>query len=613
MTTSPQSTPREQLRGQVLLEVQELQRTRDSLLGETGLARLALAPYWPGELAAKGLNISGDVEGVLRSAVAQQLLNSGPGPLPWQAPVYWMNAGARDSALRRLAATRPLAFIRQQLTEAGGVMIQAAGENLVADLTLWRWAQHAAAAVSDANFNLVLSGYVDDALRQSEKTRQIASPEALRWIEAAEPLSETLRGGFEAAVAAAKRRFELFYRRGQDRRRLVNYFARGDADQAFLDLIDKRTSWALHFIGAGGAGKTMLMRHISINLAKQAEVACSRIDFDYLNPEFPQRNACLLLVALAEEFRLQAGPSSARAFASFQSVANTIYQRLEGSLRQGQMLHISVDSTEFREALKLFAEAINGMAEGRHPVVMLDTCEELAKVRTGGEIPRNVADTFRILEALKAAVPDMRVVFSGRRPLPDKPYLQVHRIEEFSAEESRAFLTMYTANGSEGVEAALIPRIVDLSRSSSQGGEPRYSPYDLDTFASWVAAEPGFKARVLDGAGPQVYVKERIIDRLSPLVRGVLPALAVLGRFDRTLLEDLIGATPNATVDLVQVLDQEWMETDSTGAIETWRLDAFRARLLGTIATLRGPSITPGAPSSLGYCPRSPLGDRSPN
>ena len=48
------------------------------------------------------------------------------------------------------------------------------------------------------------------------------------------------------------------------------------------------TRWALHYLGMGGVGKTMLLRHIIARLAPgDYSAATSRIDFDHMSPDYP--------------------------------------------------------------------------------------------------------------------------------------------------------------------------------------------------------------------------------------------------------------------------------------------------------------------------------------
>src|SRR5207237_10892483 len=106
------------------------------------------------------------------------------------------------------------------------------------------------------------------------------------------------------------RRLELLYRRQRDEQLLRRYLRRPEQDAAFEDLLagrpaapDRPAPWALHLVGAGGCGKTMLVRHICTALADAAGALTARIDFDYLNPDYPSRAPGLLLWSFAQELR----------------------------------------------------------------------------------------------------------------------------------------------------------------------------------------------------------------------------------------------------------------------------------------------------------------------
>ena len=65
--------------------------------------------------------------------------------------------------------------------------------------------------------------------------------------------------------------------------------------------------------------------------------------------------------------------------------------------------------------LDMFAGAV-GQIPGR-VVLILDTCEELAKMKADGSPQGAVEVTFKVLAQLHAKVKSLRVVFCGRRPL----------------------------------------------------------------------------------------------------------------------------------------------------------------------------------------------------
>ena len=120
---------------------------------------------------------------------------------------------------------------------------------------------------------------------------------ALNWIEDARPLATVLSRALDErmnlALQRAGRRIELFYREEHDRRDrellAASFLERPEQIQAFKDLmLGNDDQWALHLIGAGGVGKTMLLRYITAELKKtEWNAVLARVDFDYLNADYP--------------------------------------------------------------------------------------------------------------------------------------------------------------------------------------------------------------------------------------------------------------------------------------------------------------------------------------
>ena len=94
---------------------------------------------------------------------------------------------------------------------------------------------------------------------------------AASWIEDARPLATVLNRALDnrmtLAIERAGRRLELSYRQDLDRQHLATFLRREEQVKAFEDLMNGPDDrWAVHFIGAGGVGKTMLVRYISAEL-----------------------------------------------------------------------------------------------------------------------------------------------------------------------------------------------------------------------------------------------------------------------------------------------------------------------------------------------------------
>jgi hypothetical protein len=576
---SPATISRDQLKR---LELEEIGRVEDdyaSLIPDDIGPFLALAPYIPLELSSQIPLKSFD------ELVARGILRTGSGPAAWSGPVFWMDPPVGQSFLALLRSRKPREFptlMMTSLSNGGSVLLKAGHERLDADPTLKRWSRLAEASIGPVQFNELLRSEVDQALRQSQQARVLWSPEARGWIEASTPIAAALEGGYQAAVGAAKRRLELFHRRAYDRARLRNYVPIAELDKAFVDILADEDHWALHFLGSGGVGKTMLIRHLSLDLAESRGAAVSRIDFDYLNPQYPERDPVLLLKALAEEFRLDESGDTLRSFGDFDYAAEEVYRRLETAARSGEPVRLSLQDEDVMRAVRAFTEALAYLSHSSQPILILDTCEELAKAQPGEGVPLNVAHTLNLLKAIHDMYrdfhpqgPGLRVIFSGRRLLPPLPHLRVQIVHGFSAEDARTFLDRYRTEDQRPLKPAIIEAILRITAADG------YSPYDLDTYAAWATVDETLTEQKLISEGPLLYVRERIVDRLQGQVRRVFPALVMLGRFDSEMIRRLMGSGKDTGEELSEVLAQEWVLSDSAGTDETWRLDdLFRQRVL---------------------------------
>jgi hypothetical protein len=402
-----------------------------------------------------------------------------------------------------------------------------------------------------------------------------------RLLSAAQSLMPILGPQGELAISLAmqrgSRRLELLRRKDDDLAHLRNFILRNDQMfvlERFLATDDRH--WALHIVGAGGVGKTMLLRYLTSQFPSSS-LAVTRIDFDYLNPDFPRLAPGLLLWAIGQDFRAY----TRGAITAFDE-ADQILKKLHEELRA----RITFDSTptvehpRFKEAIALYIAAIKSLH--LTALVILDTCEELARIRPDGTVPDNVRDTFRILEMLHDGLPELRVIFSGRRSLacqgdgwtcptaeklPPRPFLQLHEIRGFTHAEARVYLEK--AMVPENLREAIIQRCPDVgSVIDVKWTEPakapaevaRCNPYDLKLYAEWAAEEPHPAPEAISQSNADQYVEHRILRRLHhPELESLLPVISVLGHIDETLLREL------TTVDEFQfeklqltLRQQEW-------------------------------------------------------
>ena len=248
----------------VQARVAELAAERASRLADIPFdVRLALSlvPVWTtGLAAAAGMKRSQARETFQRLCDEGLMRHSGGPPDPLDdgdGDRYWMTASARSALLAQAQPATSLTAAVSAVADAIGGL-QAEGAPVPA-LTR-RWGELAAAPGEDGAAR-VLEAHVRRRLGTGE------SAEALRWVEAGQALEEAVGGELTVAIARAGRRIELFHRRAQDKNILAHFLARPELTAAFEQLVSGPDElWALHYVGAGGVGKTMTMRHIGAEL-----------------------------------------------------------------------------------------------------------------------------------------------------------------------------------------------------------------------------------------------------------------------------------------------------------------------------------------------------------
>ncbi len=299
---------------------------------------------------------------------------------------------------------------------------------------------------------------------------------AMAWLDTGALLAQVIGGRLEAAVRIGNRRLELAYRRTHDARHLEHFLERRDQIAAFDALLGGPDDcWALHYLGAGGVGKTMLLRF----LCRHAQGPVSRTDFDYISPDYPLRRPGQLLLELADDLRSFASDERQESlFQVFAELARDLHDALAGEPPASDPL-ANLHRHEFDKLLRAFADCLRALPQ---PVVLiLDTCEELAKLNPTGSFQPGVAATFEIIERLHDSLPSLRVVFSGRRPLApagagwrlgdgaragrigvlpnERPYLLLHEIRGFDRDEAERYLSeIAKLNLAEDLRAAVLAR-----------------------------------------------------------------------------------------------------------------------------------------------------------
>ncbi|HEY1295287.1 MAG TPA: ATP-binding protein [Chloroflexota bacterium] len=558
---------------------------------------LALPPCWTSAVANGIQLFRSDVEttdALNRLSHMGLLTRTSPGVGSGvNDPVYVVATSVRSELLEQ--ETAPAAELRTQTAELAQHILKIGRDSHVrVPISNWRWAKLAEHATDTQRLVDTFDRYITRAFEDR------AAFQLLNWIEAARPLARLLARdadpALELALHRASRRLELLHRRAYDEEQLQHFLERQDQ----VDVFDawmrggRDGPWALHFIGPGGVGKTMLVRHIAVNLANRYGAATARIDFDYINPDYPRLAPGLLLWALAQELRAFDQTRLGRVNTLFDdgdANLDQLHQRLRSDHRSLPSAR-ATDDPQFRIALGYYIEAFRTLE--RPIILVIDTCEELAKLTPAGTLAPSVEETFRILRGLRMGpealdddeslsvgphangLPNLRVVFSGRRPLassgfawswpgvpelPSRPYLRLHRIEAFTLNEAHRFLTTVTHTRPELVDA-----IVTRTSRDAAG----CNPYELRMYADWAADEPPpTQEDILESTNDR-YVELRIIRRLgdTPL-HQLLPFIALVGHIDQPLLRAATGLDEASAAHLFAELGrQEWVTqryTSTTG------------------------------------------------
>jgi len=502
---------------------------------------------------------------------------------PWLR-CYWMPVARRRAFLKEWKNDGERIALLQRI----GLRLLAAtkdDDGLPGVLGRWRHLAAQAGEALDATF----LGYLDRdlpaqarSLNESEFTRCHSA--GIRWAAAGRALGEVIdNGGLRFAYELAEFRVDLFQRRQVDEQRLKTYVNRRAAERAFEDLLaSPNEEWALHYCGHGGMGKTMLLRHLARRAAGLG-LATVRIDFDRLNPDYPARKPALLIARLAEDFRMNQTDTGGSTY--FESVTVKV-------LSFHREVNVATDSQEsILENLQRWG-IISTLANGieslkKRPLIVFDTCEELGKYRTDGEQPRNVFWTFTILELLQKELPELRVIFAGRRALArsgagsgtaakeadqkleKRPYLKLHELHGFTRDEARECVLRIVPDATDDhIKAIFVSSHVDeceiVSKRTESEREEECSPYLLTMRANRLRSEPGLTAAELRTADWDAFIAERYLDQIpNEGIRTAYLVMAIYGDIDRELAQALFER-PEVIGDFFRELQAaDWTDEDS--------------------------------------------------
>ncbi|MEV2268161.1 hypothetical protein [Nonomuraea africana] len=501
-------------------ELERLRAQRFAAYPAETLARLALLPQWTESLARRaGL---GDVPEELVESTMLLLDDGG------QERAFWVRESVRG--------------------ELGGYLRREHAD------TLRRALRHLTGRLYgvDHDWFAVAAVYAEDPtglrlLREvSDRVEAGRLPAAATLVATAEALAEVLGGHLAGSARRAAWRLARATREAEDAHHLRHYQPRSELEEQVVGGPD----WAVHLLGAGGAGKTMLIRHLA------TRITTARVDFDHLDPRYPETRPGEMFTALAVDLLGWVGSRAGEAaYRRFLDAVEELHEELARPYRL---------ETRARPLLERMVAAFADLLTtlDLDVTLVLDTCEELAKLYPSGEPAPGIDMTFSLLERLHALVPSVRVVLAGRRwlvPPPldapsgpllrPRPYLRVLPVGGFTRAEAERYLT-----------ARDLPRRFTSAVLARAAGDEGYNPFDLAVYTDWVLAEPSLdpSALVTDVGDP--YVERRVIGRLhDPALVRCLGVAAELGTLDRTLAgAEFAALGVDADAVLSGLAAQEW-------------------------------------------------------
>jgi hypothetical protein len=589
----------------IALKLRERSTSRSNSYRKQEYLWTALAPCWTILLAELSKFPITNIESFFQSLSEQSLLKvsevrgeASEAPRP---SVYTMDDVVRGDVIDAYSQDRDwtpelyatISVVGKNILEA----IKSSGSPApnFAPASVTRWAQLAASASSPR-------GLVQEFDAQVEAAFESRSSSIIRdWMNAATPLSAILLrlhdDSMRQALHRASQRLILLRREESDRRHLKFFYRRDEQLVAFEKLMRSDDSeWALHFLGAGGVGKTMLVRKITVDWANEHDAIAARVDFDYLKADYPTLDPGMLLWAFAQDLRAHAGAESIRLFNYAERKFEELSRRIRAEIADGRRRR-ATEHPDFADAISLYCDALRLIP--KRVVLIVDTCEELAKIGIGLTPVQNIDETFRILRALHdgpgaltnddapaaGGVPNLRVIFSGRRPLAvegtnwecpsarqlkPRRFLNLHEVRGFTKLDAAQFLRE-KMQVKEDLVSAIVTRsspdtgsVAEIKWTNPKdepSGETRCNPYDLKLYADWSnEAPPPTAAQILATPPATQYVELRVIRRLHvDLLKEALPAIALLGHFDHNMLRAVFGKkqTVETTDELFDLLQQE--------------------------------------------------------
>src|SRR5262249_17537853 len=140
-------------------------------------------------------------EGLCQSGWVKRLtLNQDDGEEEEQC--FWLKNDTRAEVLQNAIrdSGRGLSYLQREMSDIGAGILRAQTQSIAAPEAIARWAELAAKAQNPYYTAELLGKKVEDSLSRKEPG------ELLRWIEAARPIEELLKGNLSTTIARASRR-----------------------------------------------------------------------------------------------------------------------------------------------------------------------------------------------------------------------------------------------------------------------------------------------------------------------------------------------------------------------------------------------------------------------
>ena len=233
----------------------------------------------------------------------------------------------------------------------------------------------------------------------------------------------------------------------------------------------------------------------------------ARVDFDHISPDYPVDRPVQLLTELADDVIVDADADILeRQLRSFFASAESVNAAAADS-------PLALNDPLVTNTVGLFAKYLSMLPAPQ--VLVLDTCEELAKLHpVGAEVPA-ITRTFELLYNLWEQCPTVRVVFAGRRylaksgagwELPERvtqqavvslaarDYLRLDYVLGFAASDAEELLRRPHPDTGAVPSEAFVHAVLDRSPEVGSEALPpqpgRYNPFMIAHYRSWWEDEP---------------------------------------------------------------------------------------------------------------------------